>query len=256
MTCSRNDAEHRGRHDRRVAGRLRDRPELPAARGGRTADVARSDHRGSRGGGEVTARENSMKPAGHGAGARSAHRAIAERPIARVCGRHGTLDIAPHCRIECPPEHADGFRHANRAARRRSPTSSSVSPPSEGARSDFQPRAFLDDFSTALQPLVPHDRLGIGYLADDRRTFSVFAEHGGPRILAHDRPLHDRPPARRALSGHRLAVRPAVRRRYRLRARDLPPIRASNRSRGDCDARTAVDDHRAARRRQPRHRLR
>ena len=48
---------------------------------------------------------------------------------------------------------------------------------------DFQPRAFLDDFSTALQSLVPHHRLRIGYLADDRRTFSVFAEHGGPGVV-------------------------------------------------------------------------
>ena len=43
---------------------------------------------------------------------------------------------------------------------------------------EFQPRSFLDDLSTVLHPLVPHDSLGIGYLADDRRTFSVFAEHG------------------------------------------------------------------------------
>ena len=42
----------------------------------------------------------------------------------------------------------------------------------------FQPRTFLADFSIALQPLVPHDRLGIGYLGDERRTYSVFAEHG------------------------------------------------------------------------------
>ena len=48
---------------------------------------------------------------------------------------------------------------------------------------EFQPRAFLADFSTALQPFVPHDRLGIGYLSDDGRTFSVFAEHGGPGFL-------------------------------------------------------------------------
>jgi transcriptional regulator with GAF, ATPase, and Fis domain len=48
---------------------------------------------------------------------------------------------------------------------------------------DFHPRAFLDDFSTALQSLVPHHRLRIGYLADDRRTFSVFAEHGGPSVV-------------------------------------------------------------------------
>ncbi|HEY7518455.1 MAG TPA: sigma 54-interacting transcriptional regulator [Methylomirabilota bacterium] len=43
---------------------------------------------------------------------------------------------------------------------------------------EFHPRTFLADFSTALQPLVPHDRLGIGYLGDERRTYSVFAEHG------------------------------------------------------------------------------
>jgi Nif-specific regulatory protein len=48
---------------------------------------------------------------------------------------------------------------------------------------EFQPRASLADFSTALQPLVPHDRLSIGYLSDDGRTFSVFAEHGGPGFL-------------------------------------------------------------------------
>ncbi len=48
---------------------------------------------------------------------------------------------------------------------------------------EFQPRAFLADFSTTLQPFVLHDRLGIGYLSDDGRTFSVFAEHGGPGFL-------------------------------------------------------------------------
>jgi transcriptional regulator with GAF, ATPase, and Fis domain len=47
----------------------------------------------------------------------------------------------------------------------------------------FQPRAFLDDLSTVLGPLVPHDRLSIGYLADDRRTFSIFAEHGASVFL-------------------------------------------------------------------------
>jgi transcriptional regulator with GAF, ATPase, and Fis domain len=43
---------------------------------------------------------------------------------------------------------------------------------------EFQPRLFLEELSTALRPLVPHDHLDIGYLAEDRRTFSVFAEHG------------------------------------------------------------------------------
>jgi GAF domain-containing protein len=50
-------------------------------------------------------------------------------------------------------------------------------------QAEFQPRAFLGDLSTALHPLVPHDCLGLGYLAEDRRTFSVFAEHGGPGFL-------------------------------------------------------------------------
>ena len=48
---------------------------------------------------------------------------------------------------------------------------------------EFQPWDFLGDLSTALGAFVPHDRLGIGYLADDRRTFSVFAEHGAPGLL-------------------------------------------------------------------------
>ncbi len=48
---------------------------------------------------------------------------------------------------------------------------------------EFQPRAFLDDLSTAVGPFIPHDRLGIGYLAEDRRTFSLFAEHGAPGFL-------------------------------------------------------------------------
>jgi GAF domain-containing protein len=48
---------------------------------------------------------------------------------------------------------------------------------------EFQPAAFLDNLSTALGPLVPHDRLGIGYLANDRRTYSVFAEHVAPGLL-------------------------------------------------------------------------
>jgi transcriptional regulator with GAF, ATPase, and Fis domain len=43
---------------------------------------------------------------------------------------------------------------------------------------EFQPQSVLGDFSAALQPLVPHDRLGIGYLGDDEDTYSVFAEQG------------------------------------------------------------------------------
>ena len=53
---------------------------------------------------------------------------------------------------------------------------------------EFQPRAFLDDLSTGLRRLVPHDRLGIAYLAANGRTFSVFADHGAPGFL----PLTDR----------------------------------------------------------------
>ena len=73
--------------------------------------------------------------------------------------------------------------------------------------SEFQPRAFLADFSTALQPFVPHDRLGIGYLSDDGRTFSVFAEHGGPGFLPPtDRYTTDlRGAARFSLADSRLA---------------------------------------------------
>jgi transcriptional regulator with GAF, ATPase, and Fis domain len=48
---------------------------------------------------------------------------------------------------------------------------------------EFQPRALLRDFSTALRSFAPHDGLGIAYLSDDGRTFSVFAEHGGSGLL-------------------------------------------------------------------------
>jgi transcriptional regulator with GAF, ATPase, and Fis domain len=48
---------------------------------------------------------------------------------------------------------------------------------------EFQPRTFLADLSIALQPLVPHDRLGIGYLGDDQSMYSVFAEHGAHGFL-------------------------------------------------------------------------
>jgi hypothetical protein len=50
---------------------------------------------------------------------------------------------------------------------------------SETLQAEVQPRAFLGELSTALHPLVPHDYLGLGYLAEDRRTFSVLGEHGG-----------------------------------------------------------------------------
>jgi Nif-specific regulatory protein len=48
---------------------------------------------------------------------------------------------------------------------------------------EFRPQTFLGDFSAGLQPLVPHDRLAIGYLGDDRGTYSVFAEYGARGFL-------------------------------------------------------------------------
>lgn len=48
---------------------------------------------------------------------------------------------------------------------------------------EFDPRRFLDAFSTQLQPLLPHDRVSIVYLDEDGRTFSIFAEHAGPGLL-------------------------------------------------------------------------
>jgi GAF domain-containing protein len=48
---------------------------------------------------------------------------------------------------------------------------------------EFDPWRFLDEFSAQLHPLVPHDRLAIVYLDDDRRTFSIFAEHSAPGLL-------------------------------------------------------------------------
>jgi Nif-specific regulatory protein len=50
-------------------------------------------------------------------------------------------------------------------------------------QAEFQPRAVLGDFSTSFKSLVPHDYLHLSYLAENRRTFSVFAEHGGPGFL-------------------------------------------------------------------------
>ncbi len=51
---------------------------------------------------------------------------------------------------------------------------------------EFDPQRFLADFSAKLERLIPHDRLVIAYLDDDRRTFSIFAEHAknGPVLHA------------------------------------------------------------------------
>ena len=50
----------------------------------------------------------------------------------------------------------------------------------------FDPQKFLADFSAKLQRLIPHDRLVVACLDDDRRTFTVFAEHveNGPVLHA------------------------------------------------------------------------
>jgi transcriptional regulator with GAF, ATPase, and Fis domain len=48
---------------------------------------------------------------------------------------------------------------------------------------EFLPSAFLRDLAAAVQPVVPHDRLALVYLDDDRQAFSVFAEHGSPLWL-------------------------------------------------------------------------
>jgi hypothetical protein len=49
----------------------------------------------------------------------------------------------------------------------------------------FDPRKFLGEFSTRLQRLIRHDRLVIAYLDDDRRTFTVFAEHAAKGPVLH-----------------------------------------------------------------------
>jgi Nif-specific regulatory protein len=98
------------------------------------------------------------------------------------------MDPAPRCAAATPPESA---------------LLVCLAAIGRALETEFQPRAFLKDFSTGLGPLVPHDRLAIGYLADDGRTFSVFAEHGAPGFLpATDRYTTDRErPARVPVAG-------------------------------------------------------
>ncbi|HSF03666.1 MAG TPA: GAF domain-containing protein, partial [Solirubrobacterales bacterium] len=52
---------------------------------------------------------------------------------------------------------------------------------------EFDPQRFLADFSVKLERLIPHDRLVIAYLDDDRRTFSIFAEHAKNGPVLHAR---------------------------------------------------------------------
>jgi transcriptional regulator with GAF, ATPase, and Fis domain len=50
---------------------------------------------------------------------------------------------------------------------------------------EFDPQRFLDQFSDQLQRLIPHDRLVIDVLDEDRRTFTVFAEHAPTALVLH-----------------------------------------------------------------------
>jgi GAF domain-containing protein len=73
---------------------------------------------------------------------------------------------------------------------------------------EFDPRSFLVEFSARIQRLIPHDRLAIACLDDDRRTFAVFAEHAphGPVLpLEHDTATFD-PEARHVVA--EMALRP------------------------------------------------
>jgi hypothetical protein len=51
---------------------------------------------------------------------------------------------------------------------------------------EFDPQRFLDEFSAQVQRLIPHDRLVIDLLDEDRRTFTVFTEHA-PRQIERTR---------------------------------------------------------------------
>ena len=50
---------------------------------------------------------------------------------------------------------------------------------------EFDPQRFLDQFSRQLRRLIPHDRLVIDVLDEDRRTFTVFAEHAPAALRLH-----------------------------------------------------------------------
>jgi len=52
---------------------------------------------------------------------------------------------------------------------------------------EFDPQRFLEDFSAKVERLIPHDRLVIAYLDDDRRTFTIFAEHAKKGPVLHAR---------------------------------------------------------------------
>ncbi|HSB69043.1 MAG TPA: sigma 54-interacting transcriptional regulator [Candidatus Methylomirabilis sp.] len=51
---------------------------------------------------------------------------------------------------------------------------------------EFDPRRFLEEFSQRIRGILPHDRLVIDHLDEDRPTFTVFAEHAPPGLLLHE----------------------------------------------------------------------
>ena len=51
---------------------------------------------------------------------------------------------------------------------------------------EFDPRRFLEEFSQRIRGILPHDRLVIDLLDEDRPTFTVFAEHAPPGLLLHE----------------------------------------------------------------------
>jgi transcriptional regulator with GAF, ATPase, and Fis domain len=72
----------------------------------------------------------------------------------------------------------------------------------------FDPQRFLAEFSARLQRLIPHDRLVIAHLDDDRRTFTVFAEHveNGPVLHAAHYTTGFSPEGRYPIGGGALAA--------------------------------------------------
>ena len=56
----------------------------------------------------------------------------------------------------------------------------------QSLRETFDPRHFLEEFSSRAQRLVPHDRMLIAYVDEQAGTYTVFAENSGS-----GRPLHE-----------------------------------------------------------------
>ncbi|MBI3003080.1 MAG: hypothetical protein HYY54_05600, partial [candidate division NC10 bacterium] len=51
---------------------------------------------------------------------------------------------------------------------------------------EFDPKRFLEEFSACVERLIPHDRLVIFHLEEDRRTFTIIAEHALRGPLLHE----------------------------------------------------------------------